>query len=1294
MSVSIVLSDRSWILEKLAVPLSESLSYVNCIDPSEMKNCKSDVFYYFTYGCYEGRKSPTQMAFFTHDEIAPKFDAAKKKFYDTASEMDLCICMSSLYQDKIMHSSKTKVTIIPPFVDKNYIHTRLSVGVVGRTYKTGRKGESLISELKHLDFIDWYFTGDGWPEAGLNLKAEEMAAFYAKLDIVLVPSLYEGGPMSVPEGHYCGVKVIAPDIGWVKDFVQPEFLTGDKKSLEMTLRREYLKKKERYVLNPIPNIDNWIEKHDRIFNRYIHKRSIIHKTQDRLKIGILLHGSEHKDKGGPSSRAPRLVDSLKLIGHSTTLMDMGKLAGVAENYDVIHIFNLWPPEECINTILRAKQCAKRIILSTIYLDLSSLDFAKSEFIDLAKKIVDISELSVKAMKGYAESVNAYSTEYGQGYKNKIRLIVQLVDEVICLSNTEKTLLSNIVDKIDFNKIKVIPNPVPLPSYDNERLIDIVGNIKEFILNVGRIEPRKNQLSIALALKNTGRNLLLIGEIKDKKYADLIRSIPGVNVYFTGRLEINSGALKDAFSKAILYCHPSFSEGSSLAIIEAYFHGCPLVLSDIPVHREIYKDKAILVHPVNVSGLKEALISKCSRRSQSDLSYDEFILPEGILTFDDHVEASLNLYQQSLSGVNPGNHLFREKNKNKNKQIFLDCTTLAHHKGVPAGIARVELAIAKQLLNSRANIRLVAWNGDFEGFVELKSDFIFKEAWGSDTSLGDYFINLDIDNNVNKGYWGKISHFEPNAVFFVFGGGWIRNATYTKALVSIAQSNNTSLAILIHDLIQWTKCELYGAAASTFISNASQILKFSDLIFYYSHSTGNEIQRFCKEMYIAGPRTKKIWLGSDKFCSSIKEKFNKEILEELRFNFILCVNALDVRKNHIFLLSVWDRLFLTLGEKTPTLVLVGKESWGSESIICHIEAVAKRTNRVLWLNNLTDQDLHSLYTHAILVLNPSLAEGWGLPVSESLNYGKVCITSNISSLNEISPEFTVRLDPTNIEEWFLTIKAYLLDDTLRKIHEDYIEKSFKPLGWTGIEKIILEDVDFLTKRQHSPLFLVSSHIQINSTMNSNDASKILIDGWYQLEKEGVWSKGQSSRILIHCSKNGFKSCKLQLVLKPLRPNSRMSLSAEKYTTFLGNADEIIVSILHTFDNEPSLTEKIEIDINFPDAVAECFVNHKTSSKRLISHKLIQVGVIYPDLNKTSNSSHLDLAKFDITKERSLEILDKLRKTYIKDGYASFNDKKLALLSDQNFDNSYLIRHISYLERAIELSTVSDKKDPYE
>lgn len=124
---------------------------------------------------------------------------------------------------------------------------------------------------------------------------------------------------------------------------------------------------------------------------------------------------------------------------------------------------------------------------------------------------------------------------------------------------------------------------------------------------------------------------------------------------------------------------------------------------------------------------------------------------------------------------------------------------------------------------------------------------------------------------------------------------------------------------------------------------------------------------------------------------------------------LCVSSIGLRKNQIALIRAWDRLRTEFGDGIPTLVLAGDIIDGAE-----IEAFLQRTDsvggKVELLGPVSEPELARLYEMCDFTIFPSLNEGWGLPVGESLWMAKPCVSSNLSSMPEVGADHVAYFDP--------------------------------------------------------------------------------------------------------------------------------------------------------------------------------------------------------------------------------------------------------------------------------------------
>ncbi len=124
---------------------------------------------------------------------------------------------------------------------------------------------------------------------------------------------------------------------------------------------------------------------------------------------------------------------------------------------------------------------------------------------------------------------------------------------------------------------------------------------------------------------------------------------------------------------------------------------------------------------------------------------------------------------------------------------------------------------------------------------------------------------------------------------------------------------------------------------------------------------------------------------------------------------LFVSSIGLRKNQGGLVRAWERLHAEFGDDLPTLVLVGVNYDGGE-----VERYVARTGaaggKVVVFGAATDAELAALYRACDFTVFPSLHEGWGLPVGESLWMGKPCVASGATSMPEVGGEHVVYFDP--------------------------------------------------------------------------------------------------------------------------------------------------------------------------------------------------------------------------------------------------------------------------------------------
>ena len=128
-------------------------------------------------------------------------------------------------------------------------------------------------------------------------------------------------------------------------------------------------------------------------------------------------------------------------------------------------------------------------------------------------------------------------------------------------------------------------------------------------------------------------------------------------------------------------------------------------------------------------------------------------------------------------------------------------------------------------------------------------------------------------------------------------------------------------------------------------------------------------------------------------------------------FVLHVGTLEPRKNHLTLVAAFERLCRD-GFPGP-LVLVGQDGWKFAPIAARL-AASPVAARILRVRDADDHDLAALYGACTFSAFPSLAEGFGMPLLESMACGAACIVSDDPALVELGQADCVSVPATDAD----------------------------------------------------------------------------------------------------------------------------------------------------------------------------------------------------------------------------------------------------------------------------------------
>lgn len=143
-------------------------------------------------------------------------------------------------------------------------------------------------------------------------------------------------------------------------------------------------------------------------------------------------------------------------------------------------------------------------------------------------------------------------------------------------------------------------------------------------------------------------------------------------------------------------------------------------------------------------------------------------------------------------------------------------------------------------------------------------------------------------------------------------------------------------------------------------------------------------------------------------------------------YLLTVGTIEPRKNLTRLVQACGPLFEK--ELVEALVIVGARGWLEGDFFRYLAECPWR-DRIILAGHVQDADLPALYAGAVVTVQPSLYEGFGLPILEAMACGSPVCASLTSSLPEVGGEAALYFDPFVVEHITEVVRRALVDNTL-------------------------------------------------------------------------------------------------------------------------------------------------------------------------------------------------------------------------------------------------------------------------
>ncbi|MDB5597871.1 MAG: glycosyl transferase group 1 [Hyphomicrobiales bacterium] len=303
-----------------------------------------------------------------------------------------------------------------------------------------------------------------------------------------------------------------------------------------------------------------------------------------------------------------------------------------------------------------------------------------------------------------------------------------------------------------------------------------------------------------------------------------------------------------------------------------------------------------------------------------------------------------------------------------------------------------------------------------------------------------------ESNLMETGHGNLPELKSGDIVFVPGATW--NLQYYLDFLESNSKNGVRIYQLIHDLIPLVVPEHIGDDVPE--QFAQWLHQMSDMVAGFianSNATKADLLRFfetferepkpcivvplAQEFVRSVPpidcERKPIFLSAEKNST---RRIHARVYNAARLPYVLCVGTIESRKNVWTLARIWLSIVEELGGDAPRLVFAGRHGILKEDFDQLIQGSGSANGSIVIVERPDDHELEYLYKNCLFSVFISYYEGWGLPIGESLSFGKAVVASNTSSMREVGGEFADYVDPADFHDIRAKIMRLITDTQYR------------------------------------------------------------------------------------------------------------------------------------------------------------------------------------------------------------------------------------------------------------------------
>lgn len=506
--------------------------------------------------------------------------------------------------------------------------------------------------------------------------------------------------------------------------------------------------------------------------------------------------------------------------------------------------------------------------------------------------------------------------------------------------------------------------------------------ERLILSVGSIEPRKNQVQLIRAFEayraahpGTTWKLVLAGNLHPSVADEVARATRGGGaIQHLGH--VSDEELDDLYRRCAFTVFPSVEEGFGLPILESLWYGKPSVCADFGSMAEVARDGGCLMLDTRDPVALEAGITRLIEDEALRARLSAQAVSRPIKGWNDYAAGISKRVERE---GRPADRL--------GMVYFWIDATLEFSRNT--GIQRVTRQLARSLTDIGVRLIPVKWDADAGSFGQVtRAELDHFSGWnGPQPGAWQEWVP---PQQAGAGAWFLMPELPLN-----------RSAAQRAAVLQAVRSHGLKCASVFYDAIPWKMRRIYPAPFAD--AHRAYMLELGeyDLVLPISAFSRDDLVDFLgaelPRPQSLADKIKAVPLAGEFAESPRATAGPTPHAGPLR---VLCVGTVEPRKNHETLL----RAYALARERTDVplkLTLAGGSHSIEPALADRVRAFVAQHPDVTWEEEADDARLHQLHLESDFTVYPSIEEGFGLPILESLWYGRPCICADFGSMLEVA-----------------------------------------------------------------------------------------------------------------------------------------------------------------------------------------------------------------------------------------------------------------------------------------------------